>query len=174
MTGDLDSTDNRAHSENTAGTGEPEGRAADLSAEPGIPAPPTRDPAADALISEILPTRDSAEMPTETLPGPSTSGLGMLDGTGSGEGAGQWARPVGGGGKGAGPGTEFFGMRDRGGSFAYVIDCSGSMTARGSLDVAKRELLSSLGQLPARRPFRRHLLQPRGQGLHRPGRAGPG
>jgi hypothetical protein len=54
---------------------------------------------------------------------------------------------VGGGGKGNGPGTEFFGMRDRGGSFAYVIDCSGSMVTLGSLDVAKRELLSSLARI---------------------------
>ena len=147
MSGDLGPTDNRAPNESAGGTGEPEGRAADLSAEPGIPAPPTRDPAADALLSEILPTRDSAESTTETLPGPSTSGLGMLNGTGSGDGAGQMGGSLGGGGKGTGPGTEFFGMRDRGGSFAYVIDCSGSMTARGSLDVAKRELLASLAQM---------------------------
>ncbi len=130
-----------------AAVGDPEGRAADVSAEAGVPAPPTRDPAADALISEILPTRDSAEMTAQTLPGPSTSGLGMLNGTGSGEGAGQGGAVVGGGGKGTGPGTEFFGIRDRGSSFAYVIDCSGSMTARGSLDVAKRELLASLGRI---------------------------
>jgi hypothetical protein len=147
MQGELEGTDNRAKEETAGGTGDPEGRAADLSAEPGIPAPSTRDPAVDALLSEILPTRDSAELTTQTLPGPSTSGLGMLNGTGSGEGAGQGGGPVGGGGKSSGPGTEFFGMRDRGGSFAYVIDCSGSMTARGSLDVAKRELLASLGQL---------------------------
>jgi von Willebrand factor type A domain len=147
MRGDLDPTDNRAPNESEGGTGEPEGRAADLTAEPGIPAPPTRDPAADALLSEILPTRDSAEMATETLPGPSTSGLGMLNGTGSGEGAGQMGGTIGGGGQGAGPGTAFFGTRDRGTSFAYVIDCSGSMTARGSLDVAKRELLASLAQI---------------------------
>ena len=153
MTGDLGPTDNRAPNESSGGTGEPEGRAADLSAEPGIPAPPTRNPAADALLSEILPTRDSAEMATETLPGPSTSGLGTLNGTGSGEGAGQPGGSLGGGGKGTGLGTEFFGMRDRGGSFAYVIDCSGSMTARGSLDVAKRELLASLSQLSAEARF---------------------
>jgi hypothetical protein len=47
-----------------------------------------------------------------------------------------------------GPGTEFFGTREQGQSFAYVIDCSGSMASRNSLEVAKRELLSSLNPLP--------------------------
>jgi Mg-chelatase subunit ChlD len=47
-----------------------------------------------------------------------------------------------------GPGTEFFGTREHAGSFAYVIDCSGSMATRNSLEVAKRELLTSLNQLP--------------------------
>lgn len=147
MQGELEATDNRAKPDEAGGTGEPEGRAADLSAEPGLPAPPSSDPAADALLSELLPTREAAEIPPQTLPGPSTSGLGMLEGTGSGEGAGMGGGPTSGGPKGAGPGTEFFGVRDRGGSFAYVIDCSGSMTARGSLEVAKGELLSSLGRL---------------------------
>ena len=148
LSGELEETDNRVKADANGGAGEPEGRAADLSAEPGVPAPPTRDPAADDLLAGVLPTREAAEMPSQTLPGPSTSGLGMLNGTGSGEGEGQggWATS-GGGGKGGGLGTEFFGMRDRGGSFAYVIDCSGSMTSRGSLDVAKRELLKSLAQL---------------------------
>jgi hypothetical protein len=51
-------------------------------------------------------------------------------------------------GRGIGPGTEFFGAREHGRSFAYVIDCSGSMATRNSLEVAKRELLASLNQLP--------------------------
>ena len=50
-------------------------------------------------------------------------------------------------GRGIGPGTQFFGARDHAHSFAYVIDCSGSMAARNSLEVAKRELLASLSQL---------------------------
>ena len=33
-------------------------------------------------------------------------------------------------------------------SFTYVIDCSGSMATRNSLEIAKRELLASLSQLP--------------------------
>ena len=51
-------------------------------------------------------------------------------------------------GRGVGPGTEFFGQKENAGSFAYVIDCSGSMATRGSLDVAKRELINSLDRLP--------------------------
>jgi len=39
------------------------------------------------------------------------------------------------------------GARDHAASFAYVIDCSGSMATRGSLDIAKRELMASLNQL---------------------------
>jgi von Willebrand factor type A domain len=147
MQGELESTDNRALGDRGGSTGDPEGRAADLSAEPGIPAPPSKNPAADALLSEILPTRDSAEVTTETLPGPSTNGLGMLNATGSGEGGGPSGAVVGGGGKGTGPGTEFFGMKERGKSFAYVIDCSGSMFTHSSLEVAKRELLASLAQI---------------------------
>ena len=54
----------------------------------------------------------------------------------------------GGVGRGIGPGTQFFGARDHAHSFAYVIDCSGSMASRNSLEVAKRELLASLNQLP--------------------------
>ena len=63
-------------------------------------------------------------------------------GGGSGGGSG------GGVGRGIGPGTEFFGTREHGRSFAYVIDCSGSMATRNSLEVAKRELLASLNVLP--------------------------
>jgi hypothetical protein len=66
----------------------------------------------------------------------------MGGGGGSGGGSG------GGVGRNIGPGTQFFGARDHAHSFAYVIDCSGSMASRNSLDVAKRELLASLNQLP--------------------------
>ena len=44
-------------------------------------------------------------------------------------------------------------MHDKGGSYAYVIDRSGSMTVRHSLEVAKRELLVSLIQIPAEVTF---------------------
>ena len=36
---------------------------------------------------------------------------------------------------------------ERAGSFAYVIDRSGSMATRNSLDVAKRELRASIAKL---------------------------
>jgi hypothetical protein len=149
LLGELESVDNRAPGDpGGGGGGDPESRAADVSAEKGMPAPPTRDPAADELLSEILPTRKTTETTAQTLPGPSTSGLGMLSGFTSGDGGGQGGGAGGGSGPGNGPGTQFFGMRDRGTSFAYVIDRSGSMTARNSLDVAKHELLASLAQIP--------------------------
>jgi hypothetical protein len=154
LLGELESVDNRAQGDpGGGGGGDPEARSADLSAEKGMPAPPTHDPAADSLLSEILPTRKTSEFTSQTLPGPSTSGLGMLSGFASGDGGGQGGGSGGGSGPGTGPGTQFFGMRDRGSSFAYVIDRSGSMTARGSLDVAKHELLSSLAQIPPEARF---------------------
>jgi hypothetical protein len=152
LLGELEPVDNRAEGD-PGGGGDPEGRSAEVSAEKGLPSPPTRDPAADALLSEVLPTRSTAEPVPQTLPGPSTSGLGMLAGPDPGDGGGKGGGSGGGNGPGTGPGTQFFGMRDRGGSFAYVIDCSGSMTARGSLDVAKRELLASLAQVPPEARF---------------------
>jgi len=111
----------------------------------------TRTAAADALLSDILP--DTTPKPSDSieraLPGPETSGIGILPGTGSGGGGGSGGGSGGGEGRGIGPGTEFFGTRENGRSFAYVIDCSGSMALRNSLEVAKRELLSSLERLPA-------------------------
>ena len=105
------------------------------------------------MLSEILPTRTNAEPLSPTLPGPSTSSPGVFSGSTLGEGGGRGDGSGGGIGQGTGPGTEFFGMRDRGGSYAYVIDRSGSMTARGSLDVAKREVLTSLSQVPPEARF---------------------
>jgi hypothetical protein len=46
------------------------------------------------------------------------------------------------------PLLSFFTIRDRARSVVYAIDCSGSMATRNSLEVAKRELLTSLRQLP--------------------------
>jgi hypothetical protein len=108
------------------------------------------DPAADALLSEILPT--TVQKPPEdlkrALPGPQTTGLGLIPGLGAGGGGGAGGGSGGGVGRGTGPGTEFFGAKEHGRSFAYVIDCSGSMSAMGALSVAKRELLASLNVLP--------------------------
>ncbi len=110
----------------------------------------TRDPAAETLLAEILPS--SLPRPHETsqraLPGPQTAGQGIIPGSGSGGGGGEGGGSGGGVGRSIGPGTEFFGARDHAHSFAYVIDCSGSMVTRNSLEVAKRELLGSVSQLP--------------------------
>lgn len=103
---------------------------------------------ADAVISEVLPKPGAAESLERVLPGPQTSGVGVLAGPGSGGGGGSGGGSGGGVGRGVGPGTEFFGARERANSYTYVIDCSGSMDTRRSLDVAKRELLASLNQLP--------------------------
>ena len=118
--------------------------------------------------------REAAGGAQRALPGPQTTGIGLVPGPGTGGGGGSGGGSGGGVGRGIGPGTEFFGAREHGRSFAYVIDCSGSMATRNSLDVAKRELLASLNQLPPDAQFARHLLQPAGPRLHRPRRpAGP-
>ena len=116
---------------------------------PGVP--PTHDPSTEALLSEIVPTRAAnTEPPPSALPGPRTSSLASVAGPnpGGGGGGGSGGGVGGGIGRGVGPGTEFFGAREHAASFAYVIDCSGSMASNHALDVAKRELLASLYQLP--------------------------
>jgi von Willebrand factor type A domain len=108
-----------------------------------------RDPVADNLLAEILPTPQPkpAETHQRALPGPRTTGQGLIPGSGSGGGGGEGGGSAGGAGRSIGPGTQFFGARDHAHSFTYVIDCSGSMATRNSLDVAKREMLSSINQL---------------------------
>jgi hypothetical protein len=107
------------------------------------------DPA-DALLAEILPSSQplGPEAMQKALPGPQTIGQGLIPGSGPGGGGGSGGGSGGGVGRGIGPGTQFFGARDHAHSFAYVIDCSGSMASHSSLEVAKRELLQSLEQLP--------------------------
>jgi hypothetical protein len=46
------------------------------------------------------------------------------------------------------PLVNFFTIRDSARSVVYAVDCSGSMATRNSFEVAKRELLTSLKQLP--------------------------
>jgi hypothetical protein len=109
-----------------------------------------RDPAADTLLAEILPNPalKASEALERALPGPQTAGEGLIPGGGTGGGGGTGRGSGGGAGRGIGPGTQFFGARDHAHSFAYVIDCSGSMATRSALDVAKREMLASVSQLP--------------------------
>jgi hypothetical protein len=151
LRGDLGPVDNRAK-DDTGGGGPGELGGTDtirISADGRAAQSQTvQDPAADALLSEILPAPASADAAQRALPGPLTTGLGVVPGPGQGGGGGSGGGSGGGIGRGIGPGTEFFGAREHAGSFAYVIDCSGSMAVHKSLDVAKRELLASLGQLP--------------------------
>ena len=109
----------------------------------------SRNPA-DALLAEILPSSQplGPEMLQKALPGPQTIGQGLIPGSGPGGGGGSGGGSGGGVGRGIGPGTQFFGARDHAHSFSYVIDCSGSMATRNSLEIAKHELLASLNQLP--------------------------
>ncbi len=152
LRGEIDSVDNRAPAQE--GGGAP-GALGVVGLEEFLPTSngqtprgATRDPAADALLSEILPTLATADTTQRALPGPRTTGIGVLPGPGTGGGGGSGGGSGGGIGQGMGPGTEFFGAREHAGSFAYVIDCSGSMASRNALEVAKRELLASLNQLP--------------------------
>ena len=110
----------------------------------------TRDPVADNLLAEIL--HDTQPKPAEThqraLPGPQTTGQGLIPGSGAGGGGGVGGGSGTGAGRTIGPGTQFFGARDHAHSFVYLIDCSGSMATHNSLDIAKREMLASINQLP--------------------------
>ena len=155
---ELDPVDNRADVPRSPGEGGGgPGEIGGMSSLPFIPPSDgtkpqgvTRDPVADTLLAEILPS--SQPKPSESLqralPGPQTTGQGLIPGSGSGGGGGAGGGSGGGAGRGIGPGTQFFGARDHAHSFAYVIDCSGSMATRNSLEVAKREMLASINQLP--------------------------
>ncbi|CAN5646995.1 hypothetical protein BH23PLA1_BH23PLA1_10760 [soil metagenome] len=111
------------------------------------------DPAADALLEEILPVQPAPDPSTRALPGPIDLGIGVLPAPGSGGGGGEGGGSGGGQGRGLGAGAEFFGARDRASSFVYVIDRSNSMTNRNSMEIAKGELWASLSRLPADAEF---------------------
>jgi von Willebrand factor type A domain len=149
--------DNRADPNAVAGEGG--GSPGEMGGTSGLPntspddrnsmAATSQDPA-DALLAEILPNAQpiGAEALQKALPGPQTMGQGLIPGSGPGGGGGSGGGSGGGVGRGIGPGTQFFGARDHAHSFTYVIDCSGSMASHNSLEVAKRELLASVDQLP--------------------------
>jgi hypothetical protein len=48
----------------------------------------------------------------------------------------------------SGAGTSYFGISARGTRFAYIVDVSGSMSERGRMDIARRELAKSVQALP--------------------------
>ena len=164
LRGEIDSVDNRAAEDGGGGPGELGGQgvaellpAAERAPRRGARGV-TRRPMPCSRRS--CPSAAPADAAQRALPGPQTTGLGLLPGPGTGGGGGSGGGSGGGVGRGVGPGTEFFGAREHAGSFAYVIDCSGSMATRNSLDVAKRELLASLNQLPPDAQFAVDLLQP--------------
>jgi hypothetical protein len=146
--------DNRASSESgggspgdlggTAKTGSPRLRADGKASTAGV----SRLDSADGLLAGVLPSPTGTQTAEANPTGPATTGVGLLPGEGSGGGGGSGGGSGGGVGKGIGPGTEFFGAKERASSFAYVIDCSGSMTNRGALRIAKAELVNSLDRIP--------------------------
>jgi von Willebrand factor type A domain len=154
---EIDPVDNRADVPSSPGQGG--GSSGDIGGMGNLPfIPPsdgtkpqgaTRDLVADTLLAEILPSSQpkSTDSLQRALPGPQTTGQGLIPGSGSGGGGGAGGGSGGGAGRGIGPGTQFFGARDHAHSFAYVIDCSGSMTSHNALEVAKREMLASISQL---------------------------
>src|SRR5262249_4324573 len=118
LSGEIETVDNREPQEGGGSPGDLGGGglvevvpSADRTAAGGA----TRDPAADALLAEILPTPLSTDA-QRALPGPQISGLGVLPGAGLGGGGGSGGGSGGGIGRGIGPGTEFFGAREHAGS----------------------------------------------------------
>jgi hypothetical protein len=150
LRGELGPVDNQAPSEAGGSPGEPGGVGTIPVAlqDASAPGAARNDAAAEALLSEILPALSSADAAERALPNPLARGVGLLPGPGPGGGGGSGGGSGGGVGRGIGPGTEFFGAREHAHSFAYVIDCSGSMAVQNALTVAQRELLRSLEQLP--------------------------
>ena len=153
MTAEIGPVDNRAPVETgggapgeLGGTGKTESLR--LSAEEGSPGFVSRDDAAGQLLKDVLPPPANPAAAEKDPLGPATTGIGLLPGEGSGGGGGSGGGSGGGVGKGIGPGTEFFGAKEHASSFAYVIDCSGSMSNLGALRIAKAELVNSLDRIP--------------------------
>ena len=174
LVGELGPVDNRAGTVNPGGgpgdlggTMTPEQMALAAATPGAAPTATTSEAMADALVDQILAVPAAADPNAEALPLPAAPGIGVLPGPGTGGGGGEGGGSGGGKGLGLGAGTEFFGAKERATSFAYVIDRSASMTNRGSIDIAKRELLSSLKPTAARHQLRRHLLQREADELHR-------
>jgi hypothetical protein len=150
LSAELGPVDDRVPSESGGGAPGPaggRGREVSVIVDPSMQAGRLARNPADALLSTRDPaSADPISSPLPPLSGPPTTGLLTNDIHGGGGGIGGG---LGGGtGKGMGPGTEFFGATDRASSFAYVIDCSGSMSNRDALRIAKAELLASLERLP--------------------------
>ncbi len=151
---DFGPVDNRAPVASSGGSAGLVGGKGEVESSPVNPDGPSGEPTIDALLAQaISPSAAPSIGPSARKGSGASMGVGALPGPGTGGGGGSGTGSGGGAGKGAGPGTDFFGARDRGRSFAYVIDCSGSMSDHGALDVAKRELIASLGKLPPEARF---------------------
>ena len=143
--------DNRANSDAAGGAaGSMGGTAETIRLSADLPSDRVKKSldAGERLLADVLPSLLSSPTTEKAPTGPSTTGLGLVEGEGSGGGGGSGGGSGGGIGKGIGPGTEFFGAQDRASSFVYVIDCSGSMSNRNALRIAKKELIGSLDRLP--------------------------
>lgn len=151
---ELDPVDNRAPaSDQGGGPGElgglgPPGplRITSGADDPSGPAPDDRTLLDRLLAPADAPPAEPSDDSRAALPG--ATGVGVAPGPGRGGGGGAGGGSGGGTGPGLGPATVFFGTEERARSFAYAIDRSGSMSGHGSLNLAKRELLASLDQLP--------------------------
>lgn len=146
---ELGPVDNRALDDGAGGSpGESggDGEAATVRLEP---AASDTGPAAE-LPSPIVVIEPAPGEAAE--PGPRTQGQGPGQGEGGpGTGGGSGGGAAGGQGSGRGriARTTFFGAREQGESFAYVIDVSGSMADHQAFDLARQELIQSLEQLPS-------------------------
>ena len=103
---------------------------------------------ADAIPAATVPIPPTSRRRPRSVPRPPGSGSLQGDPGSAAEEDRAAAAQGGASAEGIGPGTEFFGAKDRASSFAYVIDCSGSMSNRGALRIAKAELINSLDRIP--------------------------
>ena len=162
--GEIDPVDNRADVPSAPGQGG--GSPGDIGGMSSLPFTPasdgtqaggaTKDSAADMLLAEILPSSEPkpSESLPRALPGPQTIGQGLIPGSGAGVAEARAVVPAVVRAVASGRGPSSLAARDHAHSFAYVIDCSGSMATRNSLEVAKREMLASINQLPPDALFR--------------------
>lgn len=151
MQADLKPIDNRAAAEAGGGAPGQEGGKGTSWTIPVHVEPSNSTPtgaAAATLLDDVLPRPLSPEEIALAERGSLSSGIGRIAGEAHGGGHGKGAGSGGGEGNGVGPSTEFFGAREYGASFVYVIDCSGSMAKHHALQRAERELNVSLEQLP--------------------------
>jgi hypothetical protein len=145
MKAEIEPVDNRAPEEPGGSSGGNLTRPTTPLAAEASRAEATERAMASAMLNDIV-SPDPAPGPAES--DAESGGLGLMlgsaasgaGGSGGGSGLGQ--------GTGSGPSTAFFGAREQAESFAYVIDCSGSMATHDAIGLAKRELMASLDQLP--------------------------